>query len=107
MSELADDIATALADAFSVTDSFFIWQGRSYGCVINADQNVLVTNKRLLPTIPFCGDVINVCGKDRQVTAIANSADEFVAGGISSDNVFVNDPANPSLAIQFNSFIGK
>lgn len=104
---LADDVATALTDAFSVTESTFIWQGQSYGCVINADQNVLVTNKRLLPNIPFCGDVIEVAGKRRQVTAIANSTDEFVAGGITSDNVFVNDPANPSIAIQFSSFLGK
>lgn len=104
---LADDIELALTDAFTVTGSTFTWQGNSYGCVINADQNVLVTNKRLMPTIPFCGDVIYVAGKARQVTAIANSADEFVAGGITSDNVFVNDPANPSIAIQFSSFIGK
>lgn len=107
MSALADDVALALADSFSVTGTTFIWQGQSYGCTINADQNVLVTSKRLFSNIPFCGDVINVGGKDRQIIAIANSADEFVAGGISSDNVFVNDPANPSLAIQFNSFLGK
>src|SRR5882757_6321510 len=96
---IVDDIALALADAFSVTGMTFVWNGQSYGCVLNADQNILVTNKRLFPAngFPVSGDRIRVAGADRQVTAIANSAEEFVAGGLSSDNTFVDDPANPSL----------
>jgi hypothetical protein len=110
MSALSDDIALALADSFSVTDSTFTWNGQAFGCVINADQNTLVTSKSLFPAngIPQPGDKINLAGKDRQITAIANSVEEFVPGGINSaDNVFVNDPANPSLAIQFSGFISK
>lgn len=106
MSALSDDVALALADAFSVTGSTFIWKGNSYGCVCNADQNVLVTSKSLFIELPRCGDVINFCGKDRQITGTANAEEQFVPGGISSEMVFVNDPANPSLAIQFSSFIG-
>lgn len=107
MSALSDDIALALTDAFSVTESTFIWQGQERGCVINAEQNVLVTNKELFSALPRCGDVIRVAGKDRQITGLANAEEQFVPGGLSSDNAFVNDPANPSLAIQFSSFIGK
>ena len=105
---LADDIESALADAFSTTGSTFKWNGNSYGCVINADQNVLVTNKRLFAgNLPQAGDIINLAGRDRQITGRANSVEEFVPGGINSDNVFVNDPANPSIALQFSSFISK
>ncbi len=106
---LSDEIVTALADAFSVTGTTFIWNGQSYGCVINADQNVLVTNKNLFPAngLPKTGDVIRVAGKDRQITGRANSAEQFVPGGLSSDTTFVDDPANPSMAIEFSSFIGK
>ena len=105
---LADDIASALADAFSVTGATFIWNGQPYGCALNADQNVLVTNKRLFRNnLPKTGDVINLAGKDRQITGRANSAEEFVPGGLSAENTFVDDAANPSLAIQFSSFIGK
>lgn len=105
---LSDEIATALADAFSVTGTTFIWNGQSYGCVLNADQNVLVTNKNLFPAngLPKTGDVIRVAGKDRQITGRANSAEQFVPGGLSSDTTFVDDPANPSIAIEFSSFIG-
>ena len=105
---LDDDIALALTDSFSVTDTTFTWNGQSYGCVLNADQNVLVTSKRLFGTnLPRIGDVINLAGKDRQITGRANSAEEFVPGGLSAENVFVDDPANPSIAIQFSSFIGR
>ena len=105
---LADDIALALADSFSVTATTFTWNGQPYGCTLNADQNVLVTNKRLFGNnLPKTGDVINLAGKDRQITGRANSAEEFVPGGLSAENTFVDDPANPSLAIQFSSFIGK
>src|SRR5215471_10866082 len=105
---LADNIEDALTDAFSVTGTTFIWNGNSYGCVINADQNTLVTNKNLFAgNLPQAGDVINVAGRDRQIIGRANSVEEFVPGGINSDNVFVNDPANPSIAIQFSSFIAK
>lgn len=104
---LSGDIALALADAFSVTETTFTWQGQSYGCVLNADQNILVTNKVLFGTnLPKAGDVIRVAGKDRQIIGRANSAEEFVPGGLSAENTFVDDPANPSLAIQFSSFIG-
>ncbi len=105
---LSDDIASALADSFSVTGSVFYWNGQMYGCVVNADQNVLVTNKNLFPTngLPKTGDVIRVAGKDRQITGRANAAEQFVPGGLSADNTFVDDPANPSIAIQFSSFIG-
>jgi len=105
---LSDDIALALADAFSVTGTTFTWNGQPYGCVLNADQNVLVTSKQLFGTnLPRIGDVINLAGKDRQITGRANSAEEFVPGGLSAENVFVDDPANPSIAIQFSSFIGR
>jgi len=105
---LADDVALALTDSFSVTDTTFKWNGQPYGCVLNADQNVLVTSKRLFgANLPRIGDVINLAGKDRQITGRANSAEEFVPGGLSAENVFVDDPANPSIAIQFSSFIGK
>lgn len=109
MAALDDDIALALTDAFSVTDTHLTWNGQPYGCVINADQNVLVTSKRLFGTngFPLVGDKITVAGRIRQVTGIANSTEEFVAGGLSSDNDFVDDPANPSLAIAFSSFIGR
>lgn len=107
MSSISDGVALALADAFSATSTTFVWQGQSFGCVINADQNVLVTSKMLLPNIPFCGDIIQVAGKRCQVVSIANSTDQFVSGGITSDNLFINDPNNPSIAIQFNSFIGQ
>ncbi len=105
---MSDDIASALADSFSVTGSVFYWNGQMYGCVVNADQNVLVTNKNLFPTngLPKTGDVINLAGKDRQITGRANAAEQFVPGGLSADNTFVDDPANPSIAIQFSSFIG-
>ncbi len=105
---LSSDVAAALADAFGVTATTFTWNGQSYGCVLNADQNVLVTNKNLFPTngLPKTGDVIRLAGKDRQITGRANAAEEFVPGGLSSENTFVDDPANPSLAIQFSSFIG-
>ncbi len=105
---LATDIAAALADSFTATGTTFKWNGQSYGCVLNADQNVLVTNKNLFPAngLPKTGDVIRLAGKDRQITGRANAAEEFVPGGLSSDNTFVDDPANPSLAIQFSSFIG-
>lgn len=105
---LSDEIVTALTDAFSVTGTTFVWNGQSYGCVINADQNVLVTNKNLFPAngLPKTGDVIRVAGKDRQITGRANAAEQFVPGGLSGDTTFVDDPANPSLAIQFSSFIG-
>ena len=105
---LADDIALALTDSFSVTGTTFTWNGQPYGCVLNADQNVLVTSKRLFGNnLPKAGDVINLAGKDRQITGRANSAEEFVPGGLSAETTFVDDPANPSLAIQFSSFIGK
>jgi hypothetical protein len=105
---LADDIDLALTDAFSVTATKFTWNGQQFGCVLNADQNVLVTSKVLFGTnLPRIGDVINLAGKDRQITGRANSAEEFVPGGLSAENTFVDDPANPSLAIQFSSFIGK
>ena len=107
---IADDIALALADSFSVTGTTFSWNGLSYGCTLNADQNVLVTNKQLFPDngFPQPGDRINLAGKDRQIMAIANSTEEFVPGGVNSvDTVFVNDPANPSLAILFGGFISK
>ncbi len=109
MSALTDDVTSALSDAFSVTGATFKWNGQSYGCVVNADQNVLVTNKNLFPVngLPKTGDVINLAGKDRQITGRANAAEQFVQGGLSADNTFVDDPANPSLAIQFSSFIGK
>jgi len=104
---LSDDIALALTDAFSVTGTKFTWNGQQYGCVLNADQNVLVTSKALFgANLPRTGDVINLAGKDRQITGRANSAEEFVPGGLSAENTFVDDPANPSLAIQFSSFIG-
>ncbi len=75
---------------------------------MNADQNVLVTNKNLFPEngLPKIGDVINFKNKNRQITGRANSAEQFVPGGLSADNTFVDDPANPSIAIQFSSFIG-
>ncbi len=106
---LSSDVAAALADAFGVTATTFIWNGQSYGCVVNADQNVLVTNKNLFPTngLPKIGDVIRLSNKDRQITSRANTAEQFVPGGLSADTTFVDDPANPSLAIQFSSFIGK
>ncbi len=110
---LSDEIVTALADAFSVTGTRFTWNGQSYGCVINADQNVLVTNKYLFPAngIPKIGDIMTLQlkngTKNVQITGRANDAEQFVPGGLSSDTVFVDDPANPSIAIQFSSFIGK
>ena len=106
---LRDDIALALADCASVTGGFFVWGGQPYACTLNAEQNVLVTSKTLFAAngFPGVGDKIRVAAKDRQVTAIANAAEEFVAGGLAGDNDFVDDPANPSLAIQFGLFIGK
>ena len=105
---LADDISLALTDSFSVTGTAFTWNGQSYGCVLNADQNVLVTSKLLFGNnLPKVGDIINLAGKDRQITGRANAAEEFVPGGLSSETTFVDDPANPSVAIQFSSFIGK
>jgi hypothetical protein len=70
---------------------------------------VLVTNKNLfhLNGLPKTGDVINLAGKDRQITGRANAAEEFVPGGLSAEQTFVDDPANPSLAMSFSSFIGK
>ncbi len=108
MSALADGIAAALVDSASATEGIFIWNGQPYGCTVNADQNVLVTNKNLFPTngLPKIGNVIRVAGKDRQITGRANAAEDFVPGGLSADNTFVDDPANPSIAIQFSSFIG-
>lgn len=105
---LTDDIASALADAFSVTGTTFIWNGQPYGCVVNADQNVLVASKSDFAAngFPEPGDMINLAGKRRQITSIANSADVFVPGGINADIQFVDDPANPSLAIGFTSLIG-
>ncbi len=110
---LSDEIVTALADAFSVTGTIFIWNGQSYGCVMNADQNVIVANKKQFPAngLPKIGDVISLGlpsgSKNVQITGRANDAEQFVPGGLSSDTVFVDDPANPSIAIQFSSFIGK
>ncbi len=108
MSALADGIASALVDSATATEGIFIWNGQPYGCTVNADQNVLVTNKNLFPTngLPKTGDVIRVAGKDRQITGRANAAEQFIPGGLSADNTFVDDPANPSIAIQFSSFIG-
>ncbi len=106
---LSSDVAAALADAFGVTATTFKWNGQYYGCVVNADQNVLVTSKSLFPAngLPKTGDVINLAGKDRQITGRANAAEEFVPGGLSAENTFVDDPSNPSLAMSFSSFIGK
>src|SRR5262249_50392253 len=108
MMSLATDIGLALTDCFSVTGTSFTWNGRPYSCILNADQNVLVTSKNLFATnqIPSVGDVIYLAGKDRQITGRANAAEQFVPGGLSSETTFVDDPSNPSLALQFSSFIG-
>ena len=109
MSLLTDGITDALTDAFTVAGQEFVWNGVPYRCVVNAEQDVLVTSKALFAAnggYPQPGDVINLAGKRRQVTTIANSTDVFVSGGINSDKQFVDDPANPALALAFTSFIG-
>ncbi len=112
MSALADGIASALVDSATATEGIFIWNGQPYGCTVNADQNVLVTNKNLFPVngLPKTGDVITMVlrqgNKNVQITGRANAAEQFIPGGLSADNTFVDDPANPSIAIQFSSFIG-
>ncbi len=113
MSALSDGIAAALSDSASVTGGVFIWSGQPYGCTMNADQNVLVANKSLfrMNGLPKTGDVITIQlssgTKNVQITGRANSAEDFVPGGLSADQTFIDDPANPSIAIQFSSFIGK
>lgn len=108
MSLIVSDIDLALQDAFSVAGQEFVWQGVPYQCIVNAEQDTLVTSKSLFGAngYPQPGDVINLAGKRRQITTIANSTDVFVAGGVNSDNQFVDDPGNPALAIAFTSFIG-
>ena len=108
MSLLTAGIADALTDALATAGQEFDWQGVPYRCVVNAEQATLVTSKSLFAAngYPQPGDVINLAGKRRQITTIANATDVFVAGGINSDVQFVDDPANPALAIQFTRFIG-
>lgn len=109
MSLLTDDLNLALTDAFTVAGQKFIWKGVPYDCVVNAEQNTLVTSKSLFGAngYPQQGDTIILNNKTRQITGIGNCTLEFVGGGLSSDTVFVDDPSNPSLSIQFDSFIGK
>lgn len=111
MSLITADVELALQDAFTVAGQKFIWKGTPYDCVVNAEQNVLVTSKSLFGAngYPQPGDTINMpaTGRRCQITTIGNSTDMFVAGGINNDQVFVDDPSNPALAIGFNSFIGR
>lgn len=109
MSLLTSSIDLALQDAFTVAGQTFIWNGAPYDCIVNAEQDTLVTSKSLFAAngYPQPGDMINLAGKRRQVTTIANSTDMFVPGGVNSDNQFVDDPSNPALAIGFSSLIGK
>jgi hypothetical protein len=106
---LYDGLNSALLDAISVGGQNFLWNGQPYGCIVNAEQNSLVTAKSLFNagTYPEAGDVITVSNIKRQVIKVANDAPEFVPGGMASDTSFVDDPANPSLAIVFSSFIGR
>lgn len=108
MSLLTDGIDSALADAFSVAGQKFIWNGTPYDCVVNGQQNELITSKSLFPSngYPEPGDMINVAGKRAQIDTIGNSTEMFVAGGINADNQFVDDPSLPQLLIKFNSLIG-
>jgi hypothetical protein len=107
--DIYSGIKDALVDAFSVAGQQFMWNGNTYSCIVNAEQNALVTSKHLFATsgFPLQGDKIIVAGKNRQVEAIANSDAEYVAGGIAGERTFVDDPNNPSLIIVFNQFIGK
>ncbi len=107
--DIYSGIKDALVDAFSLAGQQFIWNGQSYSCIVNAEQNALVTSKHLFAAggYPQQGDKINVAGKPRQVQAIANSEAEFVIGGIGIDRAFVDDPNNPSLLIAFSAFIIK
>lgn len=109
MSLLTSDIESALSDAFTVAGQKFTWKGNDYDCIVNAEQDVLVTSKSLFPAngYPTPGDMIYLAGKRRQINSIANSTDMFVAGGINSDKQFVDDPSNPALAIAFDALIGK
>lgn len=109
MSALTAGIDAALTDAFATAGQTFAWNGQDYDCVLNAEQNALVTSKSLFARsgFPIQGDIIRVAGKDRQVEGIANSIVELIPGGSGSDTAFVDDPANPSLIISFSSFIGK
>ena len=110
MGVLTDSVNAALLDAFAVAGQTFNWKGRSYGCINNAESAVLVTAKSLFgnATYPNVGDTIRLSGKNRQVTKLANSGMEFVAGGlVESAGPFVDDPENPSLAIAYDTFINK
>jgi hypothetical protein len=105
---LYDGLNSALLDAISVGGQNFLWNGQPYGCIVNAEQNSLVTAKSLFNagTYPDAGAVITVANIKRQVTEVANDAPEFIAGGKSSTSTFVDDPANPALHIVFDSFLG-
>lgn len=109
MSLLTDDINLAMTDAFTVAGQKFIWKGNPFDCVVNAEQNTLVTSKSLFGAngYPQQGDTIILNNKTRQITGIGNAVLEFVGGGLTSDSVFVDDPVNPSLSISFSQFIGK
>lgn len=106
---LYDSLNSALLDAITVGGQNFLWNGQPYGCIVNAEQNSLVTAKSLFPAgaYPTAGDMVRVANINRQVIKVANDAPEFIPGGLASDTAFVDDPANPSLAIVFSSFIGK
>ncbi len=107
--EIYEGVRLALIDAITVAGQEFIWNGQPYDGIVNAEQNSIVTSKSFFAEsgFPLQGDRIRIAGKDRQVEAIANSEAEFIAGGMSGDRTFVDDPNNPSLLIVFNSFIGK
>ncbi len=107
--DIYEGVRLAMMDALNVAGQDFIWNGNTYQCILNAEQNTLTTSKSLFAAsgYPLQGDKIRVANKDRQVEAIGNSDAEFVAGGIAGDKTFVDDPNNPSLIILFNSFIGK
>lgn len=110
MSQLTDSLDDALADAFDVAGQDFIWNGQPYKCVLNAEASSLTTSKSLFAQsgYPSSGDRIRVAGKQRQVIKVSNAGMEFVPGGlIEPDAPFVDDPANPALAITFSGFIGR
>ena len=109
-SDLYQGVADALSEMIAAYGVTFLWKGSSYGCVLDAGTDSLVTSKALFSdgNYPTTGDVIRVADKDRQVTNIANSGAELVAGGmVESSGPFVDDPTSPSLAIGFDTFINK
>jgi hypothetical protein len=106
-SDIYSGIAAALADAFSVAGGTFIWNGNSYGCVLNVESSVLVTSRALFPgAIPKPGDAIRVVGKNRQVLSVANASTDLVPGGyVEPGAPYVDDPMSPAFSIHYGAFI--